>query len=60
MKKVLIIDKCQDCKYYDCKLRTLVGLIPQECPLMPQTELTSNQLGNIEFIENMNKESIGV
>jgi len=34
MKKVVVIDKCQDCKYCNCKLRQLAGLIPKECPLV--------------------------
>lgn len=31
--RILLIDKCQDCKYDDCLLRTLCGRIPNGCPL---------------------------
>ena len=33
MKRVLIIDKCQDCNVENCKNRTMCGLIPDECQL---------------------------
>ena len=33
MKRVLTIDKCTDCNIENCKLRTMCGLIPDECPL---------------------------
>ena len=33
MKRVLMIDKCQDCNIDNCKLRTMCGTIPDECPL---------------------------
>ncbi|HRT03492.1 MAG TPA: hypothetical protein P5513_06090 [Candidatus Diapherotrites archaeon] len=33
MGKILIIEKCQDCKYKKCKLRKLSKNIPKECPL---------------------------
>ena len=33
MKRVLTIDKCQDCNIDNCKLRTMCGTIPDECPL---------------------------
>ena len=39
MKRVLIIDKCQDCNIENCKLRTMCGLIPEDCPLQKESEV---------------------
>ena len=39
MKRVLTIDKCQDCNIETCKLRTMCGTIPDECPLQKESEV---------------------
>lgn len=39
--KVLVIDKCQDCKHNNCPLRTLCGDITSQCPLWSVEEATS-------------------
>lgn len=59
-KKVLIVDKCQDCKYYDCKLRQLVGLIPLECPLMDYDSLEESSWDCIRMIETHSKHILNI
>ena len=39
MKRILTIDKCHDCNIENCKLRTMCGLIPDECPLQKKSEV---------------------
>ena len=39
MKRILTIDKCQDCNIENCKLRTMCGTIPDECPLQKESEM---------------------
>ena len=39
MKRILTIDKCQDCNIETCSLRTMCGLIPDECPLQKESEV---------------------
>ena len=39
MKRILTIDKCADCNIENCKLRTMRGLIPDECPLQKESEV---------------------
>lgn len=52
MKKVIIINKCQDCKYRDCKLRVLCGGIPDECPLFDASHwLSDMDIEKYEIIE---------
>jgi len=38
MKRIIVIDKCQDCNIEGCKLRTMCGTIPDECPLQKDSE----------------------
>ena len=49
--RVLIIDKCQDCRHDDCHLRTLVGAIPHNCPLWTIAQALDIQDGHEEVTE---------
>lgn len=60
MKKVVVIDKCQDCKYYNCKLRQLAGLIPKECPLVNYWDLPNANWDTLLKIDISNNEILGV
>ena len=60
MKKVLVISRCQDCKYYNCKLRQLAGLIPMECPLMNYDQLSQENLDHNRMIETYDKHILGI
>lgn len=60
MEKVVVIDKCQDCKYYNCKLRQLAGLIPMECPLMSYDQLPQGHWDAIRMIETYSKHILGI
>jgi len=60
MKKVVVIDKCQDCKYYNCKLRQLAGLIPKECPLVNYWDLHNANWDTLLKIDISNNETLGV
>ena len=44
MQKVILIKKCEDCKYVNCKLRLKVGLIPQNCPLVDVDNVLSEEV----------------
>lgn len=59
MKKVLVIDKCQDCKYYDCKLRQLAGSIPEDCPLVNYQDLPNVNWDNLLKTDISNNETLG-
>jgi hypothetical protein len=60
MKKVLVIDKCQDCKFEHCKYRQLVGSIPMKCPLMEYDALSEADWDCIRMIEEHDKHILGV
>ena len=49
--RVLIIDKCQDCRHDNCRLRTLVGVIPDDCPLWTIADALDIQPGVKEVTE---------
>ena len=60
MEKVLIIDKCQDCKYQNCKLRQMVGSIPMKCPLMSYDTLSQEDYEAIRMIQTHDKHILGI
>lgn len=59
INKVLIINKCQDCKYHNCKLRQLAGLIPKECPLVNYQDLPNVNWDNLLKTDISNNETLG-
>lgn len=61
MKKILIIDKCQDCKYENYKYRQLAGSIPINCPLISYDKnLNNNDNILISVIEEQYKDILGI
>ena len=60
MKRVLFIDKCQDCNVENCKIRTMCGLIPDECSLLKSVVLESTIDVNVSKNDgrNITKHSI--
>lgn len=59
-KKILTIDKCQDCKYEKCKYRQLVGLIPTECPLAEYDDPNGESYDYLRIMEECNKHILGI
>lgn len=49
--KVLLINKCQDCKYDHCKYRQLAGAIPEECPLAYYDSLCESDMDYLKTVD---------
>lgn len=49
MRRLVSINRCQDCPQEDCKLRQMCGCIPDECELPVADEgLTTQRHGEAE------------